>query len=59
MPGVNWICNMIVSDLAGVFEVLLRQDAAMRNFRNIQQKCTALARSGQVIGDDARGKGDL
>lgn len=31
MPGVNRICNTKMSLIAGIFELLLRRDAALRN----------------------------
>jgi hypothetical protein len=34
MPGVNRICNTIMSPDACNFELLLRRDAAPRNIRN-------------------------
>jgi hypothetical protein len=34
MPGVNGICNTKMSLCAGIFVLLLRHDAALRNFRN-------------------------
>jgi hypothetical protein len=34
MPGVNRICNTKMSQGTGIFEVLLRMLAALRNFRN-------------------------
>jgi hypothetical protein len=33
MPGVNGICNPKMSQLTGIFELLLRQAVALRNFR--------------------------
>jgi hypothetical protein len=33
MPGVNGICNPKMSQSPGIFELLLRHPAALRNFR--------------------------
>ncbi|WP_146037980.1 hypothetical protein [Tabrizicola aquatica] len=44
MPGVNGICNLKMSLSGSVFELLLRHDAALRNFHNFAQKGTVVAR---------------
>jgi hypothetical protein len=45
MPGVNRICNTKMSLSRGIFELLLRRDAALRNIQNALQKGRSFARS--------------
>jgi hypothetical protein len=48
MPGVNRICNTKMSQRSVIFELLLRQDAALRNIPNCSAKghgdCAPLGR---------------
>jgi hypothetical protein len=42
MPGVNGICKQKVSLFAGIFELLLRQAVAWRNFQILAAICGRL-----------------
>jgi hypothetical protein len=44
MPGVNGICNTKMSLCRGNIELLLRRDAALRNFRNLVRVGTSHTR---------------
>ena len=61
MPGVNGICNTIMSHFGADFELFLRHGAASRNFRNFAQKVVGIAHHWQVragaFGDKTRPDG--